>query len=207
MPPSVMDALNRVHSAPRKMDKPGPVLATARAGVAKTADTAALDVGGKKKKKKTGDKATDDAEAKLNESDDLSATNKKLAQELKEMRALLAAAAEKTKRLGDDSDSEQGSNRDRRGRRNKKQRSATDEKQGTLHRSDIYRAMSVSVETGKHAAMSPGATEILKFAVVTHLNDYDYLSYNFVEGYDIRRARPCRATSRDILAIRESKNR
>ena len=48
MPPSVMDALNRVHSAPRKMDKP--VLATARAGVAKTADTA-LEVGGKKKKK------------------------------------------------------------------------------------------------------------------------------------------------------------
>ena len=159
MPPSVMDALNRVHSAPRKMDKP--VLATARAGVAKTADTA-LDVGGKKKKKKTGDKATDDAEAKLNESDDLSATNKKLAQELKEMRALLAAAAEKTKRLGDDSDSEQGSYRDRRGRRNKKQCSATDEKQGTLHRSDIYRAMSVSVETGKHAAMSPGNTEFLQ---------------------------------------------
>ena len=67
--------------------------------------------------------------------------------------------------------------------------------------------MSVSVETGTHAAMSPGATEILKFAVVTHLNDYDYLSYDFVEGHDIRRARPCGATSRDILAVRESKNR
>ena len=202
MPPSVMDALNRVHSAPKKSEKP--VLAMAPAGAAK-ADTA-LDGAGSKKKKTTADKATDDTEGKLNESDELSAKNKKLEQELKEMRALLAAA-EQNKR--DYSDSEQGSTRDPRDRRNKKQRSEsdTDEKRGTLHRADVYRAMSVSVETGTHAAMSPGATEILKFAVVTHLNDYDYLSYNFVEGYDIRRARPCRATSRDILAIRESKNR
>ena len=142
MPPSVLDALNRVHSAPRKSEKPVPAMAPA--GAAK-ADTA-LDVAGSKKKKPTADKATDDAEGKLNESEELSAKNKKLTQELKEMRALLAAA-EKSKR--DHSDSEQGSTHvaDPRDRRNKTQRSDTDEKQGTLHRSDVYRAMSVSVET------------------------------------------------------------
>jgi hypothetical protein len=144
-----MEELNKEHSAPRKVARL--LVGTSKAaGTVTGSEKPVSDTASKKQKKNPPGPASDSKESadiEVQKGQDLLETTRKLSEQVKEMRALIAAAKQ------EDSDSDPAT------------------------KTAVHRKRNRTAHTGGHdipannTASSPATTEILNFAVLTNTSE------------------------------------